>query len=221
MKTVAAIIVAAGEGSRFGQAKQFVPLRGKTVLDWSLEKFEAHQQVTAIILVVKDEAAARKYLDRFQKLKAVVKGGPKRQDSVRAGLARIDPEVTDVVLVHDGVRPLVTHQLISRIIEAAFQWQAAVPALPIEETVKAVDNEQVISTLDRSKLVRVQTPQGFFYSVLEEAFRRAKQEGYYATDEAALVERLGRKVAVVKGEWRNIKITTRQDLKIAEALIDV
>jgi len=84
-------------------------------------------------------------------LKAVVKGGPKRQDSVRAGLARIDHEVTDVVLVHDGVRPLVTHQLISRIIEAAFQWQAAVPALPIEETVKAVDNEQVISTLDSSR----------------------------------------------------------------------
>ena len=221
MKKVEAIIVAAGEGSRFGRAKQFIPLKGKAVVDWSLEVFDTHPQVDGITLVVRDKAAIRRYIGRFQKLKAVVKGGPKRQDSVWAGLNSIDSGASAVILVHDGVRPLVSPPLISRVIEATFKWQAAVPALPIEETVKVVDKGQVVFTLDREPLVRVQTPQGFFYSVLEEALRLAQEEGYYATDEASLVERMGKKVAVVKGDWRNIKITTPQDLKLAEVLSEL
>ncbi|MFQ5722727.1 MAG: 2-C-methyl-D-erythritol 4-phosphate cytidylyltransferase, partial [Candidatus Aminicenantales bacterium] len=98
MKAIEAIIVAAGEGSRFGGPKQFASLKGKAVVDWSLETFDSHPQVAAMTLVVKDEVAIKRYAGRFQKLKAVVKGGQKRQDSVWAGLTRIDPEVTDVVL---------------------------------------------------------------------------------------------------------------------------
>lgn len=221
MKAIEAIIVAAGEGSRFGGPKQFASLKGKAVVDWSLETFDSHPQVAAMTLVVKDEVAIKRYAGRFQKLKAVVKGGQKRQDSVWAGLTRIDPEVTDVVLVHDGVRPLVTPPLISRVIEATLKWKAAVPALPIEETLKVVDKDQVLFTLDREPLVRVQTPQGFDYSVLDKALRQAQQDGYYATDEATLVERMGKTVAVVKGDWRNIKITTPLDLELAEVLIDL
>lgn len=220
MRRVSAIIVAAGEGKRFGSAKQFALLRGKPLLDWSLEKFEAHPGVDEIVLVVPDEKRKAAYRRRGKKLIAVVSGGPRRQDSVFRGVEALDPEGAGIVLVHDGVRPLVSRALISRIIEETQRKGAAIPAVPVEDTVKEVDGARVVRTLDRERLYRIQTPQGFLYPVLRMALERAREKGYSGTDEAVLLERTGETVTVVAGDPRNIKITTLLDLKIAEAWLE-
>lgn len=214
------IIVAAGEGRRFGFSKQFALLKGKSVLDWCLEKFEANKSVAEIILVLKDENLKGKFLSRYQKIIAVARGGEKRQDSVLCGLRRVDPEKADIVLVHDGVRPLVGQDLIERVIAAAQEKGAAVPAIPVEDTIKLIQKQEVRQTLEREGLFRIQTPQGFTYGILKHALDKAAQENFYGTDEASLVERTGKKVAVVAGDAKNIKITTREDLRIAEALLE-
>jgi len=221
MSVVSVIIVAAGEGRRFGGAKQFARLRDKTVLDWSLEKFELHQRVSEIILVLKEEKDKERYLNRYKKLSAVVKGGEKRQDSVMAGFNQVEPEKGKIVLIHDAVRPLVEKDLISRVIEGTEEQGAVIPAIPLEDTVKRVAGEKVVDTMERSSLFRIQTPQGFLYSVLEKALKRAREDGFYGTDEASLVERLGQSVFVVKGDEKNIKITSQEDLKIAEAFLEI
>ena len=218
MRRVAAVIVAAGEGRRFGAAKQFAVFREKLILDWSIEAFELHDSVDDIILVLPDEGEREKYLARFEKVSEVVRGGRRRQDSVVHGFERVNAEETRIVLIHDGVRPLVGRELISRVIEETQRSGAAIPAVPVEDTIKEGEQGRVVRTLDRSRLYRVQTPQGFSYSILEKALRQAQQEGYYASDEAGLVERLGYQVALVEGDPRNIKITTPTDLKLAEAL---
>ncbi len=220
MERVSAIIVAAGRGERFGSPKQFSLLKGKTVLDWSLEKFESHEAVDEIILVLNEEQERKKILGQYKKILAVVQGGEERQDSVLNGFKMIDPEKTGIVLVHDGVRPLVSPALIGRVIEAAFEKGAAIPALPLEDTVKEVTGEEVLRTLERQELCRAQTPQGFSYSVLKKALDKAQEEGYYGTDEASLVERIGGKVYVVPGDPVNIKITVSDDLRVAEAFLD-
>jgi len=220
MRHVSVIVVAAGEGKRFGSAKQFALLRGRPLLDWCLEKFTAHPDVEEIVLVLPDEKSKAAYRGRSEKITAVVTGGPKRQDSVRKGLEALDPDRSDVVLVHDGVRPLVSRALISRIIEETRRKKAVIPAVPVEDTIKEAVSGQVVRTLDRERLCRAQTPQGFLYSILRKALRKASEEGTIGTDEAALVERIGVKVAVVAGEPGNIKVTTARDLKIAEAWLD-
>ncbi|MDH7513220.1 MAG: 2-C-methyl-D-erythritol 4-phosphate cytidylyltransferase [Clostridiales bacterium] len=220
MRRVSAIIVAAGKGKRFGSAKQFALLRGKPLLDWSLEKFESHPDVDEIVLVLPDDREKAAYLGRSRKVIAVVAGGPRRQDSVFCGVEALDPERAHIVLVHDGVRPFVSCALITRVIEETQRKGAAIPAVPVEETVKEVDGTRVVRTLDRERLYRVQTPQGFLYPVLRTALERAREEGYSGTDEAALLERTGEMVAVVAGDPRNIKVTTPLDLKMAEACLE-
>jgi len=220
MKRVSAIIVAAGEGQRFGSLKQFVPLGGKPVLDWCLEAFEAHADVDEIVLVVKDEAKGKEYLQRYGKVSAVVRGGKKRQDSVLFGFQQLDPAQTDIVLVHDGVRPFIRGALISRVIQATRERGAVIPVIPVEDTIKIVEGEDVKRTLEREKLFRVQTPQGFLYATLKKALDKASEEGFYGTDEASLVERAGERVTVVKGDVRNIKVTTPEDLKMAEVFFE-
>jgi len=220
MSEVTAIIVAAGEGRRFGFSKQFALLGGKPVLDRCLEMFEAHKKVEAIVLVLKDVSLKKEYLKRYRKIVAVAKGGKRRQDSVFSGFRQIDPEKAEIVLVHDGVRSLVSEDLIDRVIEAAREAGAAIPAIPVEDTIKLVEGDEVSRTLDREKLFRVQTPQGFSYLILKAALDKAKEENFYGTDEASLAERIGKKVVVVQGDHKNIKITTLEDLKIAEAFLE-
>jgi 2-C-methyl-D-erythritol 4-phosphate cytidylyltransferase len=220
MSEVTAIIVAAGEGRRFGFSKQFALLGGKPVLDRCLEIFEAHKKVAAIVLVLKDVGLKKEYLQRFKKIVAVAKGGKRRQDSVFSGFSQVDPEKTEIVLVHDGVRSLVSEDLIDRVIEAARQAGAAVPAIPVEDTIKLVEGDEVSRTLEREQLFRIQTPQGFSYPILKEALDRARKENFYGTDEASLAERIGKKVFIVPGDNKNIKVTTPEDLKIAEALLE-
>lgn len=220
MKRVSAIIVAAGEGRRFGSSKQFACLRGKSVLDWCLERFEAHKQVTEVVLVLKDEGQGKKYLEQYSKIVAVARGGARRQDSVYSGFYSLDPEKAEVVLVHDAARPIIEEELISRVIEATLKREAVIPAVPVEDTIKLVEGEEVRQTVNREKLFRIQTPQGFYYPVLKQALDKARDEKFYGTDEASLVEKTGRKVFTVQGDPRNIKITTLEDLKIAEALLE-
>jgi 2-C-methyl-D-erythritol 4-phosphate cytidylyltransferase len=220
MRRVSAVIVAAGKGKRFGSAKQFTLLHGKPLLEWSLEKFEGHPDVDEIVLVLPDEKKKAAYLGRGRKVIAVVVGGPRRQDSVCRGVEALDPDQAGIVLVHDGARPLVSRALISRVIEETQRKGAAIPVVPVEETVKEVDKARVVRTLDRERLYRVQTPQGFLYPVLKKALERAREEGYWGTDEAMLLERTGETVAVVPGDPRNIKITTPLDLKVAEVWLE-
>jgi len=220
MERVSAIIVAAGKGARFGSPKQLSMLKGKSVLDWTLEKFESHEAVDEIILVLRKEQEKRGSLAHYKKITAVVEGGEERQDSVLNGFKMINPKKAGIVLVHDGVRPLVSKDLITRVIEVAFKKGAVIPALPLEDTVKEVTGKQVLRTLERQELFKIQTPQGFSYSILKKALDKAQAEGYYGTDEAVLVERIGEKVAVVPGDPRNIKITVPEDLKIVEAYLE-
>jgi 2-C-methyl-D-erythritol 4-phosphate cytidylyltransferase len=220
MDKVSAIVVAAGEGRRFGAAKQFAPLKGKRVLDWCLEKFEEHDAVDNIILVLGRGQSGEEYLDRYRKIASIARGGKKRQDSVYSGLISVNAQETGIVLVHDGVRPLVGKGLIKRIISTTREKGAVVPVLPVEDTIKCVEAQRVVQTEDRRQLFRSQTPQGFSYSLLKEAFVRAIHDNFDGTDEASLVERMGGDVFVIPGDQRNIKITTREDLKVAEAFIE-
>jgi 2-C-methyl-D-erythritol 4-phosphate cytidylyltransferase len=220
MTKVTVIVVAAGEGRRFGSAKQFALLRGRTVLDRSLAEYEAHPEVDEIVLVLRKEESGSEYRKRYGKVAAVVRGGARRQDSVARGLEGVDGRPADIVLVHDGVRPLVGREVISRVIAKARECGAAVPAIPVDDTIKETAGGTVVRTLERRGLQRVQTPQGFAREVLERALHKARGDGYYGTDEAALVERTGHPVAVVEGDPRNIKITSPSDLKIAEALLE-
>jgi 2-C-methyl-D-erythritol 4-phosphate cytidylyltransferase len=221
MTGVAAIVVAAGEGRRFGAPKQFALLGGRSVLEWSLAAFESCARVGEIVLVLPDEALGPKYAGAFPKVRAVVRGGARRQDSVLAGLGRLDRHRTDIVLVHDGARPLVSDALIRRVAREAAAHGAAVPALPVEDTVKEAADGRIIRTVDRARLFRVQTPQGFVYDVLEEAFLLAGRDGFTGTDDASLVERTGRPVVLTEGDPRNIKITTLEDMKWAEEFLHV
>jgi 2-C-methyl-D-erythritol 4-phosphate cytidylyltransferase len=219
MSGVWAVIVAAGRGERFGARKQLAALRGRPLYRWSLDAFDAHAEVEGIVLVVPPGQAGL-FPAPGGKLRAVADGGERRQDSTAAGFRLVPPDANRVVLVHDGARPLVSAELISRVAAAAREAGAAVPGVPVEDTVKEAAAGRVVRTPDRSSLVRVQTPQGFLYPVLAEALEAAAAASFTGTDEAALVERLGRIVAVVAGEPGNVKVTTPQDLRIAEALID-
>ena len=220
MKRVSAIIAAAGEGKRFGSYKPFALLRGRPVLDWCLDKFEQHEQVHEIILVLKDEAQKDKYLGEYKKITAVTRGGERRQDSVLSGFRLLDPKRTEIVLVHDGVRPLVSKDLICRVIACAQAKGATAPAIPIDDTIKVVEGKEVSQTIDRSKLLRIQTPQGFLYPILKQALDKASEDNFFGTDEAALVERTGQKVFTIQGDSKNIKVTTQDDIKIAEVFLE-
>ena len=220
MAKVSVIVVAAGEGKRFGEAKQEVELGGKSILEWSLSRFQEHPGIMDIILVLRNESLQTRLCDKFGKIIATTPGGRERQDSVLAGVKCLDCLDKDIVLVHDGVRPLVSPDLISRVIAAAQDKGAAVPVIPLEDTIKQVQDDKIVQTLDRSDLVRVQTPQGFHYIVLKKALEKAEQDSYQGTDEASLAERLGYTVTAISGEVNNIKITTPGDLKIAEALLE-
>ncbi len=220
MSGASAVIVAAGEGRRFGGPKQFVLLGGRPLIERCIESFEAHAAVGSIVVVLPDIRLGEGLAGRFRKVAAVVAGGARRQDSVRNGFGGVRGDGRDVVLIHDGARPLADGALIGRVIDETMRSGAAVPVLPLEDTVKEVREEGILRTHDRSVLYRAQTPQGFFYEILEEAFAAADRDGFTGTDEASLVERTGRRVAAVAGDPRNIKVTTPLDLKIAEALLE-
>lgn len=220
-----AVIVAGGQGTRIeGKLpKQFLNLGDKPILAHCVQRFEACETVDQIILVVPEdylEYCSQTIVDQhdFKKVKKIVCGGRERQDSVYLGL-KACPNSTTVVAIHDGVRPFVSPQKISESIRLCEQKKAVILALPVKDTVKRVEGSSVVTTLDRKKLWLVQTPQVFEYGFILDAYEKAIQEGFVGTDDAMLVERLGHKVTVVEGEYQNIKITTAEDLAIAEKFI--
>ncbi len=219
MRRVSVIIVAAGRGERFGGGKVFALLRGKRVLDWSLERFELHPRVDEIILVLNREDKKLNSFKKYSKIKVIIEGGERRQDSVVSGFRELDPGSSDIVLIHDGVRPLISEELITRVIEGVEERGAVCPVISVEDTIKRVEGEQIKETMRREELRRAQTPQGFLYPVLKRAIEKAEEQGFHGSDEASLVERLGERVSIIEGDPANIKITIPKDLKIAEALI--
>ncbi|MBI4482353.1 MAG: 2-C-methyl-D-erythritol 4-phosphate cytidylyltransferase [Acidobacteria bacterium] len=203
-----------------GRPKQFLPLGRRPVVVRTLERFLPLRNVRSIVVVLakKDMPYFRKVagsLLRDPRLIAVC-GGRERQDSVFNGFQALPSDV-DVVLVHDGVRPLVERRLIRSVIRTAAATGAAVPALPLPDTVVEVSGTSH-RTLDRDRLRGIQTPQGFRFQVLQNALEQARADGFYGTDESSLVERLGQPVTLVDGSEWNFKITTRKDLRVAELI---
>jgi len=220
-----AIIVAAGQGARMGgeRAKQFRELAGIPIIIHTLRAFERCEAIQEIIVVLAaPEAAgflslAGKY--SLQKLSKVVPGGATRAESVLHGLQAVRAAIAQIVAVHDGVRPFVTAEEISRTVAAAATHEAAVLVASLIDTVKEVADGRIVRTMDRRYLRRALTPQCFRYSLLCRAYEEADVMNPELTDDSALVERLGKSVAVVEGSSMNIKITTPEDLALAEAMI--
>ena len=221
---VIALIPAAGAGKRMGgeRNKQYLEVGGRPILVHTLEVFDRCDAISEVYLIVPEDdlAFACEIVDgmRFSKNIKVIPGGKERQDSVRNGLNSIYG--CDMVMVHDGVRPFVTEEIIIRAIEETIKYGATTVAVPAKDTIKSVDGDGfVIETLERKKLWQIQTPQTFKYEIIKEAFDRAYADAFYGTDDAALVERLGYKVKIVEGSYQNIKITTPEDMIIAEAIL--
>lgn len=203
--------------------KQYLELGGRSILAVTIEKFQNARLVDEIILVTDSESVnfvRDKILsaNSFPKVRKVVAGGEKRQDSVAEGLKNLADDA-EIVCVHDGVRPFVSEETINRSIEAAKLHGACIVAIPMKDTIKLVDEEgMIVETVPRAGLWRAQTPQTFRCEILKKAMDSARAENFYGTDEAMLVERLKIPVYILSGDERNIKITTPDDLKIAETL---
>jgi 2-C-methyl-D-erythritol 4-phosphate cytidylyltransferase len=224
----AAIIVSAGKGRRFAgeKKKQFFLLAGKPILCHTLDQFETCPSIDFIQLVVgRDDMdyTLKEIVEAhgYRKISKIVPGGKVRQESVRNGIETLPDEV-DIVVIHDGVRPFVTHRMIEESIQTARRFKAAVVAMPVKETIKmARPDRTILKTLDRESLWQIQTPQTFQADVIRRAYRRAAEEGFIGTDDASLVERIGIKVYILSGSYDNIKITTPEDLMLASLLLQM
>ena len=221
-----AVIVSAGKGLRFmeGKKKQFHFLGGKPILAHTLDKFETCPLIRSILLVVGQEDmdyCLKEIIEqyKFQKISQIVPGGKRRQESVKNGIDAL-PKDADVVAIHDGVRPFVTKAMIEDTIHSAERVGAVVLAMPVKDTIKVSNPDgTVLKTLDRESLWQIQTPQTFRVSVIKEAYYRAAEDGFVGTDDASLVERLGVKVHILPGSYTNIKITTPEDLFLANLFL--
>lgn len=220
----AAIITAGGIGRRMGGAtpKQFLPLRGTPILVRTIRAFQAAACCQAIILTVpaahRAEATAMLAVHGLADACRVVAGGETRQESVLAGLNAL-PEEIEVVLVHDGVRPLVSREVITTCLEVAWRSGAAICAIPVKDTLKEVRDGVIRGTVDREHLWRAQTPQAARVALLRQAYQDAARAGFVGTDEASLLERIGCPLAIVSGAESNLKITLPEDIIMAEALL--
>ncbi|MEW5323225.1 2-C-methyl-D-erythritol 4-phosphate cytidylyltransferase [Geobacillus thermoleovorans] len=218
-----AIVLAAGRGKRMnaGMNKQFLELGGEPLIVRTLNVFERDERCARIVLVVNPAERSRfeLLLDRFRirKVAAFADGGEERQHSVYNGLQALAGE--EIVLIHDGARPFVRVRHLHELVNAAVQYGAAIPAVRVKDTIKKVDGLFVEQTIDRSSLWAVQTPQAFRLSLIMEAHEAAKQAGYLGTDDASLVERIGKPVKIIEGDYHNIKLTTPEDLLFAEAIL--
>jgi 2-C-methyl-D-erythritol 4-phosphate cytidylyltransferase len=228
MKRVTAILPAAGLGTRMGAdtPKQFLFLDGVPVLLFTLRRLAACPAITDFIIATRaedmDSVSANVTAEKLGRKVCVVRGGDSRQDSVANAVAKV-PAETDLILVHDAVRPLVTRDQIERVIAEADACGAAILGIPAMDTVKEVkraslptDVALITATIPRERVVLAQTPQVFRAALLLEAFARAREDGVKASDEAGLVERLGRDVHVVVGSEGNLKITRPGDMELAE-----
>ncbi|MCR4436763.1 MAG: 2-C-methyl-D-erythritol 4-phosphate cytidylyltransferase [Clostridiales bacterium] len=224
---VSAVIVAAGRGTRMNMDinKQYIEICDKPVLARTLDIFQNYREIDEIVLVVNEQDLVyckQSIVDpySFDKVKTLVVGGQERQQSVLNGLKEVDAEC-DIVLIHDGARPFVDERILADNISAARELGAVCTAVPVKDTIKTSGLDGFIGeTLDRSLLWAVQTPQTFKYDLIMNAHLKALQDGFKGTDDAVLVERMGGRIKLVMGSYNNIKITTQEDLVIAEAITE-
>lgn len=222
---VIAIVPAAGAGKRFGSNKTFFPLIDVPLIIWPLRVLEAVDQIDEIIPVLKesDMEEGVELFERFNlsKIKRVAPGGKERQDSVYNAL-RLIKDKRSLILIHDGARPLIDDNLIIETIRSLGDYDGIITGVPVKETIKEVrpsgEDNIVIRTLNRETLWAIQTPQVFRYEILMKAYEEAMNKGFYSTDDAALVERIGGRIKVIMGRYDNIKVTTPEDIAIVEGL---
>jgi 2-C-methyl-D-erythritol 4-phosphate cytidylyltransferase len=219
---LSAIIVAAGSSTRAGFDKLLARIGGRPVIQHAVAAFENAECVTEIIVVCRDTESMRDLIGpaHFTKVRAVVRGGERRQDSVQAGLKELT-ENSEFVAVHDAARPLITPREIERVFLAARKHDAAVLAAPVTDTLKFADANQVVSgSIERQNVFAMQTPQIFRYELLVEAYGRVSKDSVTITDEVSAIEYTGGKVVIVPAEDHNLKITFATDLPIAEFILE-
>ena len=223
-----AVIPAAGSGRRFGGKKQFFEIKGKPLIEYPLKVFQKSELIHGIILVLPEEDLefGEKLKEKFPKIVRVVKGGEERQSSVYRGLKSITEPVKEV-LIHDGVRPVISAVMIRDLVISLLDYDVDGVILGVKpkETVKEVDSPLepgdffVKKTLNRDNLILVQTPQIFSFQVLFECHERARKEGFFATDDSALLEKYGYSVVAIPGDYTNIKVTTPEDVEIVSLFL--
>lgn len=223
---VTAIIAAAGMSNRMKSKinKQFININGKPILAHTLEKFQRCRYIDEIIVVAREDEinyCKKEVVKRygFNKVTKIVRGGKERQDSVYNGILALN-EKTDIVVSHDGARPFVKIKNIVDSIKGAVEYGACVVGTPVKDTIKFVKNgEEIDSTPNRDILWAAQTPQSFKREILMEGYRKAIEDNFVGTDDSVLVERLGIQVKIIMGSYENIKITTPEDIIIAESIL--
>ncbi|MCK5826307.1 MAG: 2-C-methyl-D-erythritol 4-phosphate cytidylyltransferase [Desulfuromusa sp.] len=224
------LIPAAGTGRRMGEtvSKQYLELAGKPILAHTLALFENHPLIDNIYPIVLPNDISycqQQIIDRygFSKVRKLVAGGPTRQDSVKNGLDALAEDGFDQphrpIIIHDGARPLFDCKQLSTLIDIVCQTGACTIGVPVKDTIKNVENNKITGSPDRNRLWQAQTPQGFQYQLIKEAFDQSTVDGFIATDDASLLERLGYQVQMLEGDYRNIKVTTPEDILIAVALL--
>jgi 2-C-methyl-D-erythritol 4-phosphate cytidylyltransferase len=226
MSKVTVLIPAAGAGKRMGKAlaKQFLALGDKPILAHTLLAFQRASEIDEIIPILSEEdleTCLREIIEAYHitKVKTLVVGGKERQDSVVNGLHKLEKDAA-IVLVHDGVRPFVTPEMIKEAVDYAKRGECVAMGVPIKDTIKEVNDQGMVRhTLDRSRLWAIQTPQAFPAKALKRAYEEASKQRVYGTDDATIVERMGGSVRVLMGSYENIKITTPEDLMLAEEIL--
>jgi len=219
------VIPAAGAGKRMGAEKNklLLSINGEPIIAHTIRVFEKDEWCKGIVLVVSrtDQSVMEKLVKeyQFQKIHSIVIGGKERQHSVYEGLKALKDSNNPIVLIHDGARPFVKKKAIHELVQLSQEKGAAILAVPVKDTIKVAKDGKVVKTLNRSTLWSVQTPQAFLLSEILQAHEKAQEKGIIATDDAALMEELGKDVTIVEGDYENIKITTPEDLKIAEMIL--
>lgn len=222
LKRCGAVIVAAGSASRMGGIdKVMAPLNGEPMIVRTVRAFQNCDAISEIVVVTRQDLILpiTSLCAQMDKVQAVVAGGSSRQESVHLGLNALSGKCK-LAAIHDGARPLISWQVIDRVVRAANTYGAAAPAIPVKDTIKVVQGGVVKETPDRASLQAVQTPQVFDFDILRGALKKAKQDGAQVTDDCSAVERIGLTVKIVEGEERNLKVTTPLDLKIAQLLLE-
>ena len=222
LKTCGAVIVAAGNASRMGGIdKVMAELKGEPMIARTVRTFQECDAISEIVIVTRPDLILpiTNLTRSMPKVRAVVAGGKSRQESVNLGLNALSDKVK-LAAIQDGARPLITWQVIDRVVRAAHTHGAAIPCVPVKDTIKVGNGGIVKETPDRATLFAAQTPQVFDFDLLRGALKKAELEEYAVTDDASAVEYMGMKVKIVEGDERNIKVTTPMDLKIAEMLLE-
>jgi len=226
MKTIV-LIPSAGSGSRMGAKakKPYLSLGNKPILAHTLLAFEQCPHINEVVLIVAEDEidyCKTSIVEPFKirKVNKIIAGGPKRQDSVWEGLKTLNDDC-ELVMIHDGVRPFVSQEILKKSVHETANSGATVVAVPVKDTIKIVSKKaEVLETIDRSRIWAVQTPQTFARDILKRAYEKTFEDGFYGTDDASLVERLGVKVKIIPGSYDNMKITTPGDLTLGEAILE-